>query len=72
MKLRQIAATHAGITTEERKQVKGLHPGRAPTIVAGTAILIEAMDAFGLERMRASEADILHGASLTAAGGQKE
>ena len=43
----------------------GLHPDRAPTIVAGVVILIEAMRAFGLEAMETSEADILHGAALS-------
>jgi exopolyphosphatase/guanosine-5'-triphosphate,3'-diphosphate pyrophosphatase len=58
----------AGLPVDERRRVTGLHPERAPTIVAGIAILLEAIDAFDLERMSASEADILHGAALTAAG----
>src|ERR671924_1399507 len=33
---------------EERLQGTGLHPGRAPTIVAGGVILIQGMRAFGL------------------------
>ena len=45
----------------------GLHPERAPTIVAGAAILVEAMRAFGLDSIEVSEADILHGAALEAA-----
>jgi exopolyphosphatase / guanosine-5'-triphosphate,3'-diphosphate pyrophosphatase len=49
---------------ERRREVPGLHPDRAPTIVAGTVILLEAMRAFGLEEMEASEADLLHGAAL--------
>jgi exopolyphosphatase / guanosine-5'-triphosphate,3'-diphosphate pyrophosphatase len=52
---------------EQRRKVPGLHPGRAPTIVAGTAILVEVMRAFGLEVVETSEADILHGAALHAA-----
>jgi exopolyphosphatase/guanosine-5'-triphosphate,3'-diphosphate pyrophosphatase len=68
----RILAELVGLTVEERKRVKGLHPGRAPTIVAGVAILVEAMDAFGLGRFRASESDILAGAALTAAGGRAE
>jgi exopolyphosphatase/guanosine-5'-triphosphate,3'-diphosphate pyrophosphatase len=50
-----------------RREVKGLHPDRAPTIVAGVAILVEAMRAFGLSEVEVSEADILHGAALDAA-----
>src|SRR3954453_501018 len=59
----------SGKTLEERLKVPGLHPGRAPTIVAGVVILIQAMRAFGLQRLEVSEHDILHGAALQAAGG---
>jgi len=48
----------------ERREVQGLDPDRAPTIVAGAAILIEVMDAFGLDQVEAANADILHGAAL--------
>jgi len=58
----------AALPVAERREVTGLHPDRALTIVAGVAILIESMAAFGLERMEVSEADILHGAALDAAG----
>jgi exopolyphosphatase / guanosine-5'-triphosphate,3'-diphosphate pyrophosphatase len=51
----------------ERAKVVGLHPDRAPTIVAGCVILIEAMRAFGLERIEASEHDILYGMALAMA-----
>jgi exopolyphosphatase/guanosine-5'-triphosphate,3'-diphosphate pyrophosphatase len=59
-------ATLAGMPLEDRREVPGLHPDRAPTIVAGTAILIQAMRAFGLDAVEASEADLLHGAALEA------
>jgi hypothetical protein len=36
-------------------------------IVAGAAILAEILDFYGLEAIRASERDILHGAALAAA-----
>ena len=49
---------------EERLRVPGLHPGRAPTIVAGVVILIQVMRAFGLTQIEASEHDILYGAAL--------
>lgn len=52
---------------EERVKVTGLHPDRAPTIVAGTAILIEALAAFGLQSVEVSEKDLLHGAALSIA-----
>jgi exopolyphosphatase/guanosine-5'-triphosphate,3'-diphosphate pyrophosphatase len=44
--------------------VTGLHPDRAPTIVAGAAILVESMLLFGVDSVEVSEADILHGAAL--------
>jgi exopolyphosphatase / guanosine-5'-triphosphate,3'-diphosphate pyrophosphatase len=51
----------------ERLRVPGLHPGRAPTIVAGTVILVQVMRAFGLQEVEVSELDILHGSALSAA-----
>jgi exopolyphosphatase/guanosine-5'-triphosphate,3'-diphosphate pyrophosphatase len=56
----------AAVPLAERRRVAGLHPDRAPTIVAGAAILVEAMEAFGLDRVETSETDILHGAALDA------
>ena len=53
----------------ERLEVKGLSPGRAPTIVAGVVILIQVMRAFGLNEIEVSEHDILWGAALQAAAG---
>jgi exopolyphosphatase/guanosine-5'-triphosphate,3'-diphosphate pyrophosphatase len=63
--LRRLAA----IPLDERRKVPGLHPDRAPTIVAGTGILLESLRAFGLEAIEISENDILHGAALAAAAG---
>jgi exopolyphosphatase / guanosine-5'-triphosphate,3'-diphosphate pyrophosphatase len=56
----------ASLPLEQRREVAGLEPGRAPTIVAGASILIEAMRAFELQSMTVSEADLLHGAALSA------
>jgi exopolyphosphatase/guanosine-5'-triphosphate,3'-diphosphate pyrophosphatase len=64
----RMLARLAAQSLQERRRVTGLHPDRAPTIVAGAVILVEAMRAFGLEAMEISEADLLHGAALTAAG----
>jgi len=58
----------AGMTLAQRRQVRGLMPARAPTIVAGTAILCEVMGAAGADELTVSERDILHGAALLAAG----
>jgi exopolyphosphatase/guanosine-5'-triphosphate,3'-diphosphate pyrophosphatase len=57
----------AAKTLDERLAVTGLHPGRAPTIVAGVVILIQVMRAFGLNDIEVSEHDILYGAALEAA-----
>ena len=43
-------------------------PARAPTIVAGAAILAEVIAACGTGEATVSERDILHGAVLAAAG----
>ena len=48
-------------------EIPGLHPDRAPTIVAGVVILIETMRAFGLDRIAVSEHDILYGAAIDSA-----
>jgi exopolyphosphatase/guanosine-5'-triphosphate,3'-diphosphate pyrophosphatase len=66
----RILALLAELPEDERRQVTGLQPDRAPTIVAGIVILIEAMRAFGLEAMETSEADILHGAALSSISAQ--
>ncbi|MGI8728386.1 MAG: Ppx/GppA phosphatase family protein [Solirubrobacteraceae bacterium] len=60
-----LLARLAQMTDAERRDVVGLHPDRAPTIVAGIAILIEAMRTFDLERVEVSEHDILRGAALS-------
>jgi exopolyphosphatase / guanosine-5'-triphosphate,3'-diphosphate pyrophosphatase len=62
----RILALLALKPVDERRQITGLHPDRAPTIVAGVAILVEAMRIFGLEEIEVSEADILDGAALDA------
>ena len=55
------------MTNDERRAVPGLHPDRAPTIVAGCVLLLEALAAFGLEGFEVSERDILHGVALKSA-----
>jgi exopolyphosphatase/guanosine-5'-triphosphate,3'-diphosphate pyrophosphatase len=58
----------ARLTDAERRTVTGLQPDRAPTIVAGVAMLLEVLDAFGLDEIEVSEHDILRGAALRLAG----
>jgi exopolyphosphatase/guanosine-5'-triphosphate,3'-diphosphate pyrophosphatase len=54
----------ASVPLEERRRTPGLHPERAPTIVAGVALLIEVITAFGLDRVQVSDRDILWGVAL--------
>ena len=62
----RILARLAAQPLAERRRVPGLDPDRAPTIVAGAAILVESMRLFGLDYVEVSEADILHGAAIDA------
>jgi exopolyphosphatase/guanosine-5'-triphosphate,3'-diphosphate pyrophosphatase len=59
----------AALPLAERRKVTGLHPDRAPTIVAGAAILLATLRAFDLPEVRVSEHDILYGLALTLAAG---
>jgi exopolyphosphatase/guanosine-5'-triphosphate,3'-diphosphate pyrophosphatase len=63
-----LIARLAAMTEDARRDVAGLHPDRAPTIVPGVILLLEAMRAFGLEAFEVSEHDILRGAALRLAG----
>jgi len=60
-----IHARLAALTLEQRREVPGLDPARAPTIVAGVIILTEVMTLFGLDQVEVSEHDILRGAVLS-------
>jgi exopolyphosphatase/guanosine-5'-triphosphate,3'-diphosphate pyrophosphatase len=62
--LEMLLARLAQMSNEERREVVGLHPDRAPVIVAGITMLIEALRAFGLDEVEVSEHDILRGAAL--------
>jgi exopolyphosphatase/guanosine-5'-triphosphate,3'-diphosphate pyrophosphatase len=65
---RLLLARLASMPLAERRETRGLHPDRAPTIVAGAVILVEVLEAFGLDGFEASENDILRGAALARAG----
>jgi exopolyphosphatase / guanosine-5'-triphosphate,3'-diphosphate pyrophosphatase len=54
----------AALPLAQRRGVVGLDPARAPTIVAGTVVLLEVLGAFGLEAVEVSEHDILWGVAL--------
>ena len=63
----RLVAKLGSLTVAERRELAGLHPDRAPSIVAGAGILLESMRVFGLGEIEVSETDILHGAALSAA-----
>jgi exopolyphosphatase/guanosine-5'-triphosphate,3'-diphosphate pyrophosphatase len=64
----RILARLASMPLAERRQVAGLHPDRAPTIVAGVLIFREVLRMFDLDRVEISEHDILRGAALALGG----
>src|ERR687897_1803979 len=66
-KIQRMLSKLSSLPLAERLRVPGLHPGRAPTIVAGAVILVQVMRAFGLEEIEVSELDLLHGSALSAA-----
>ena len=66
--LKLLLARLASMDLAERRQLRGLHPDRAPTVVAGVAILIRVLEAFELDAFEASEHDILRGVALRSAG----
>jgi exopolyphosphatase / guanosine-5'-triphosphate,3'-diphosphate pyrophosphatase len=54
----------AAVPLAERRDVTGLDPARAPTIVAGVEVLLEVLSAFALDKVEVSERDILWGVAL--------
>ncbi len=64
-----LLARLAAMPVDERREVAGLHPDRAPTIVTGVVILLEVLRAFGLERVEVSEHDLLRGVALRRGAG---
>ena len=60
----RILGELAQMTLPERRRVPGLHPDRAPTIIAGVIIFREVLAMFGLDQIEISEHDILRGAVL--------
>jgi exopolyphosphatase/guanosine-5'-triphosphate,3'-diphosphate pyrophosphatase len=57
----------AAMPVEEIRRLRGMHPDRAPVIVAGTVVVLETLGRFGLGELEVSERDIMHGAALAAA-----
>ena len=56
-----------GMTVEEIRGLRGMHPDRAPVIAAGAVVVRETLAYLGLETLEVSEHDIMHGAALAAA-----
>jgi exopolyphosphatase/guanosine-5'-triphosphate,3'-diphosphate pyrophosphatase len=60
----RLFAALAELPLAERREVVGLDPARAPTIVAGAQILKTVMRLFELDAVEVSEHDILRGAAI--------
>jgi exopolyphosphatase / guanosine-5'-triphosphate,3'-diphosphate pyrophosphatase len=65
--IQRLLSRFASAPLGERQAIPGLHPDRAPNIIAGCVILVEAMRAFALEKIQVSEHDILYGMALETA-----
>jgi exopolyphosphatase/guanosine-5'-triphosphate,3'-diphosphate pyrophosphatase len=65
----ELTARLAQMDETDRRAVVGLHPDRAPTIVAGCVLLTVVLRAFGVRECEVSEHDILRGAIIAAATG---
>jgi len=63
---RRVLEHVAALPLAEREQVAGLHPARAPVIVAGLVVLCAVLAHYGLTTIEVSERDLLHGAVLAA------
>jgi exopolyphosphatase / guanosine-5'-triphosphate,3'-diphosphate pyrophosphatase len=55
------------LTVDEIRELRGMHPERAPVIVAGAVVVFETLRHFRLAGLEVSEHDIMHGAALAAA-----
>jgi exopolyphosphatase/guanosine-5'-triphosphate,3'-diphosphate pyrophosphatase len=51
----------------ELRELPGLHPERAPVIVAGVVVVLEVLRHLGVDELEVSERDIMHGGALAAA-----
>lgn len=65
----ELTARLARMDESERRHVPGLHPDRAPTVVAGCVLLSVVLRAFDAAECEVSEHDILRGAFIAAATG---
>jgi exopolyphosphatase/guanosine-5'-triphosphate,3'-diphosphate pyrophosphatase len=65
-RLSDLSSRLASVPLAERRAVRGLHPDRAPTIVAGLVILTTVLRFLGLDATEVSRRDILWGVALDA------
>jgi exopolyphosphatase/guanosine-5'-triphosphate,3'-diphosphate pyrophosphatase len=63
----RLAERLTSMPVEEIRRLRGMHPERAPVIVAGAVVVREVLSHFGLAELEVSERDIMHGAALAAA-----
>ncbi len=57
----------AAMSVDDIRELRGMHPERAPVIVAGTVVVLETLHRFDLSELEISEHDIMHGAALATA-----
>jgi len=62
--IQRLLSRLASAPLSKRAEITGLHPDRAPNIVAGVVILVETMRAFDLDCIEVSEHDILYGTAI--------
>ncbi len=55
------------LSLSQLREIRGMHPDRAPVIVAGALVVVEALRHFELGELEVSEHDLMHGAALAAA-----
>jgi exopolyphosphatase/guanosine-5'-triphosphate,3'-diphosphate pyrophosphatase len=65
--IEQELARLAATTITDLRAVPGIHPDRAPVLVAGVVAVAEILAYFGLDELEVSEQDLLHGGALEAA-----
>ncbi len=56
----------ATLSVDELRSRPGIHPDRAPVLLAGVVAVTETLAALGLHALEVSERDILHGGALAA------
>ncbi len=63
-KVESMLAGFLDVELEQRKNIPGLPPQRADTIIGGAVILLEVMDVYGFDKMKVSDSGLLEGIVL--------